>query len=125
MSDINVSAINISQVDELSGGINYTVDETVSTSDALAFESELNKIDSTPKASFSDQIIDKFSSVSEDIGIKKAEFEHKLTKAAETGDPIDIIHATRAMADYQLQVQITTKVASKTNSSIEKISNLQ
>lgn len=125
MSELSINPTIIKQTDELSNGINYTVDESISAADVKDFESELIHIDTTPKASFSDQVIEKFGAVSEDMSIKKSEFEYKLAKAANTGDPNDILEATRAMADYQLQVQITSKVASKTNSAIEKITNLQ
>ena len=125
MKDFAINTSALSQVDELSNGINYTVDESISAADIKDFESELIHIDTTPKVSFLDQVIEKFGAVSEDMSIKKSEFEYKLAKAADTGDPNDILEATRAMADYQLQVQITSKVASKTNSAIEKITNLQ
>lgn len=125
MKDFSVNSFQISQGDDLGLGSNYHVNETVSQDDILSFESEMSKVQSSNNATFSDQIIDKFSSISEDIGIKKEMFENKLMKASSTGDPSDILEASRAMADYQLQVQVTTKVASKTNSSIEKLSNLQ
>lgn len=125
MKDFSMNSFQISQGDDVGLGANYQVNETVSQDDILSFESEMSKVQSPGNATFSDQIIDKFSSISEDIGIKKEMFENKLMKASSTGDPSDILEASRAMADYQLQVQVTTKVASKTNSSIEKLSNLQ
>ena len=125
MKDFSVNSFQISQGDDVEFGSNYHVSDTVSPDDILSFENEMSKVQSPDGASFSDKIIDKFSSVSEDIGIKKEMFENSLMKASRTGDPADILEATRMMADYQLQVQVTTKVASKANSSIEKLSNLQ
>lgn len=125
MKDFSVNSFQISQGDDVGFGSNYHVNDAVSEDDILSFESEMSKVQSSDNATFSDKIIDKFSSISEDIGIKKEMFENKLMKASSTGDPSDILEASRAMADYQLQVQVTTKVASKTNSSIEKLSNLQ
>ena len=125
MKDFSVNSFQISQGDDVGFGSNYHVNDRVSEDDILSFESEMSKVQSPDNTTFSDKIIDKFSSISEDIGIKKEMFENKLMKASSTGDPSDILEASRAMADYQLQVQVTTKVASKTNSSIEKLSNLQ
>ena len=125
MKDFSVNSFQVPQGDDVGFGSNYHVNDTVSADDILSFESEMSKVQSPDNATFSDKIIDKFSSVSEDIGIKKEMFENSLAKASKTGDPADILEATRAMGEYQLQVQMTTKVASKVNTSIEKLSNLQ
>ncbi len=110
---------------DISAGVDPKFNDTVSDADVLLFQQEVEKTKAPSQSTFADQIIDKFGGFSEDIGIKKSAFEYKLARAARSGEAGDILEATRAMADYQLQVQVATKVASKANSSIEKISNLQ
>ena len=75
--------------------------------------------------SFASQIIDNFANYSDGLAQKKVDFESALTKASETGNPDDVYAATKAMGDYQLQVLLATKVASKSSSAIDKLTNLQ
>jgi type III secretion system YscI/HrpB-like protein len=75
--------------------------------------------------SVADKVIDKFSGMSEDMALKKDDFEGKLVKAAKTGEDVDILAANRAMSEYYLQAALSTKVASKASQAIDKITNLQ
>ena len=103
---------------------NYQHTDIVSDADAMSFQNELS-LSSKKDSSFANQIIDKFGEFSKDIGVRKEDFERKLMKASKSGESADVLEASRAMAEYQLQVSIATKVASKTTSAIEKLTNLQ
>lgn len=94
---------------------------------ALDFEASAFKNDvfGGVDSSFASQIVNNFSNYSEGMAAKKVEFESALTKASETGSPDDVYAATKAMGDYQLQVLLATKVASKSSNAIEKLTNLQ
>ncbi len=97
--------------------------DAASMDEINAFRSDVFRPESD--SSFADKIINDFSGYSEDLAAQKVNFESALGKASETGNPDDILAATKAMGDYQLQVLLATKVASKTSSAIEKLTNLQ
>ena len=108
------------------GSSSGAMDDTdvVSASDMNLFNAEMYS-PPVKETSIADKVVDKFSSISENIGLQKSDFEKKLAKASSTADSKDILEATRAMSDYYLQAAMATKVASKASSAIDRITNLQ
>lgn len=122
MKDFTSSPFQVAEAGPASAHANQI--DVVDDADVLSFQHEMNAPLKT-ETSFANQIVERFSAVTEDISVKKEAFESKLKKASRTGDTADMLEATRAMSDYQLQVAMSTKVASKTSSAIDKIANLQ
>lgn len=98
--------------------------DVVSSADVKLFNAEMY-VPPVKEQSVAETVIDKFSDISEDMVLKKNDFEMKLSHAAKTGEDNDVLAATRAMSEYYLQAAISTKVASKASQAIDKITNLQ
>ena len=121
MNEPDLSPFHTAQVEVFEAAETISPD-AVSFADANAFKAD---VFGGADSSFASQIIDNFSNYSDGMAQKKVQFESALSKASETGNPEDVYAATKAMGDYQLQVLLATKVASKSSSAIEKLTNLQ
>ena len=97
-------------------------------SDIDLFNKEMyapSSVSKVEEKSVADKVIEKFSSMSEDMNSRRNAFDEQLSKAIKTGSTDDVYAATKAMSNYYLQAAMTTKIASKATSAIDRLTNLQ
>jgi type III secretion system YscI/HrpB-like protein len=114
----NFKSTNSISLDLFDSGQNLEGDEMALPRDVKAFEKSLFE------DPFAKGFIGHVDSISSSLADKKQSFERDLAKASKTADNKDILQATRSLSEYALQTALVTKIASKTSSAIDKLTNL-
>jgi type III secretion system YscI/HrpB-like protein len=114
----NFTSENTISLDLFNSSNNLGDDENASPKDVMEFEKALFE------DPFADGIISHVDSISSSLADKKLAFEQDLAKASKTAEAKDILEATRSLSEYSLQTSLVAKIASKTSSAIDKLTNL-
>lgn len=93
-----------------------------SKEDSQYFKSLMNDLDDRdqPKSTF-----ERVDGLSNALSSKKEIFDQSIEKAMRTTDQKDVLQATRNMSDYYLYTTMAAKIAQKSQSAIEKLTNVQ
>lgn len=93
-----------------------------SQEDSDYFKSLMSDLDNhdQPKSTF-----ERVDGLSDALSSKKEIFDKSVEKAMKTSDQKDVLQATRNMSDYYLYTTMAAKIAQKSQSAIEKLTNIQ
>lgn len=89
------------------------------------FSSMVEKPMRDEQVSVPDKIISGLTNSSQELQKLSETASGDLLKAAKSGDPQDILEASRSMSSFYLQSLLTAKLVSKGSQAIEKLTNLQ
>ncbi|WP_086929849.1 EscI/YscI/HrpB family type III secretion system inner rod protein [Agarilytica rhodophyticola] len=101
----------------------YQSDQSLIDSDVDEYsDQDFQLFDSWMEDDFALDPLDQLSNALLD---KKRVYEDSVDKAIRTAETKDVIKATRNMSDYYLYTTMVAKVAQKSQSAIDKLTNLQ